>query len=117
MIAGSNKIKSVNGIAFSNLQLRRLELLQNVCIDAEAKANDDIQTLSANINENCGFFEDTSQIEKLLNVDCGKTDYNGGLIYDGSKATRGQWPFSVALFKSFDNQFFCAGTLISSKNI
>lgn len=50
-------------------------------------------------------------------LECGITDFAGGLITKGSMAERGEWPFLATLHLAENNKFFCAGTLISTKHV
>lgn len=52
---------------------------------------------------------------KLFNIDCGS--YVSKRIIGGSAVERGQWPFVVALLVKTSKQFFCGGTLITSKHV
>ncbi|KAJ6642103.1 Leucine-rich repeat-containing protein 15, partial [Pseudolycoriella hygida] len=48
---------------------------------------------------------------------CGNVDIIQNVIQSGNEATRGQWPFAVALYNLIDSQNFCGGSLISRKHV
>lgn len=64
------------------------------------------------IDDLCGFDE-----QKLLDVDCGKVSLVAGTLVGGSVALCGQWPYLAALTLTATVQFFCGGSLITSKHV
>lgn len=48
---------------------------------------------------------------------CGKVSINAGLIVNGIEARQGEFPFLVALYKLEDDEFFCAGNLITRRHV
>lgn len=57
------------------------------------------------------------EVKMLFNMNCGRMSQIVQRIIGGTPVENGQWPFVVSLlFKSL-NQFFCGGTLITSKHV
>lgn len=48
---------------------------------------------------------------------CGEVSYAQGSVIGGTKTTRGQWPFLVALYHLEHEIFFCGGNLFTSKHV
>lgn len=48
---------------------------------------------------------------------CGRKFVGAGMVFGGEKTTQNSWPWLVALFYLPKNQFFCGGSLISSKHV
>jgi secreted trypsin-like serine protease len=49
--------------------------------------------------------------------ECGNVKYVSGLIYGGTYAQRGQWPWLCAIHDTTSDEFFCGSTLISKKHV
>lgn len=109
-----NKIKFMNGRLFEVLpKLNAVELNDNDCISKSFRLRQDVglQALLLTVNKKCGFAE-TSERRKQS---CGEVDET--IPTNPSESKRGQWPFLVALLKSIGEEFFCGGTLISSRHV
>jgi secreted trypsin-like serine protease len=48
---------------------------------------------------------------------CGRKFSASGLIFGGNKTQSNEWPWLVALVNWPKNEFFCGGSLISSKHV
>lgn len=113
-----NKIKQINGEAFSRLSdLKVIYLAGNECIDenfGEAMVKDAVRV----VTEKCGFHEAlTDKTANPFEFECGETFFNYGLVVGGTEIVRGQWPFIVALRLLTTKQYFCGGTLISTQHV
>lgn len=58
-----------------------------------------------------------SQFPSAFQDLCGDSVVGSGVIVGGSTIKRGQWPFVAALFLTSNNQYFCGGTIISSRHV
>lgn len=56
-------------------------------------------------------------ISKVTSSECGKVEVLAPQIFYGKQTYRGEWPFLAALHFVQGMQFFCGGTLISSKHV
>ena len=60
-------------------------------------------------------------VPQQKNVDevCGKSAQGTGFIVNGKEFKRGEFPWMVAMLNKLENpaQFFCAGTLISTRHV
>lgn len=95
-------------------RLGAVYLHRNVCIDEDFLDATAIATMPETVTNKCGLSKDSGN---FLNLECGKVSFSVGLAIGGRETERGQWPFLVALFNFEENQFFCGGNLISSKNV
>lgn len=57
------------------------------------------------------------KIYKVLCSQCGNVDLLQPTILKGTETLRGQWPFIAALIEAKEEEFFCGGTLISTKHV
>lgn len=46
---------------------------------------------------------------------CGTAGAPTGLVFNGTLSKKGQWPWLVAVYSIDSDQYFCGGTLISSR--
>lgn len=58
-----------------------------------------------------------SSFEVDAKANCGIGGGLTGLVVNGTKSTKGQWPWLVALFDIQSNEFFCGGSLINDQMI
>lgn len=55
---------------------------------------------------------------RLFPFECGRPSFIGaGVSIGGTPTEKGEWPFLAALFHQPSNEFFCAGTIITKRNI
>lgn len=52
-----------------------------------------------------------------VSQECGIVKYSSELIFGGTYAKRGQWPWLCTLHDSTSEEFFCGSTLISAKHV
>lgn len=57
------------------------------------------------------------KINEVMGSQCGKVDVLQPTILKGTQTLRGEWPFIAALLEAKRNEFFCGGTLISTKHV
>lgn len=57
------------------------------------------------------------KISSTLSDTCGTLNIQAGLIVNGEEARKGEFPFLVALYKLENDQFFCAGNLITRRHV
>lgn len=105
----------MNGRLFEGLhKLNAVDLSGNDCINKAFRLRQDVglQSLLLSVTKKCGFAETIEE----RNQRCGEVDPT--VTSNGSESERGQWPFLVALIrKKLNEDFFCGGTLISSKHV
>ncbi|XP_037027728.1 uncharacterized protein LOC119068294 [Bradysia coprophila] len=57
------------------------------------------------------------RFNEIVAFECGTVDFVDPKITSGTATVKGAWPFIVALFYVDQSAFFCAGTLITAKNV
>lgn len=53
----------------------------------------------------------------VVSQECGIVKYSSELIFGGTYAKRGQWPWLCTLHDSASEEFFCGSTLISARHV
>lgn len=56
-------------------------------------------------------------IVAVVAQECGLVKYSSGLIFGGTYAKRGQWPWLCTLHDSSSEEFFCGSTLVSARHV
>lgn len=56
-------------------------------------------------------------IKYVTAEECGNVKYSSGLIFGGTYAKQGQWPWLCTLHDTTSDEFFCGSTLISSRHV
>lgn len=112
----------MNSKLFEGLNnLNKISLKNNICIDENLV---DMSAFLENVNQKCSFDESQAEgemtsglTETLFDIDCGVVSYRKGFVKSGRDTKHGQWPFLVALVLTLNGNFFCGGSLISSKHV
>lgn len=107
-------------------------MIANKCLNQDGYGPHQMKSLFKAINDECTksdkkipiiiVGEETSvaapkELKKLFNVNCGAMSYLARRIIGGTAAEHGRWPFVVALQEITSKQFFCGGTLITTKHV
>lgn len=57
------------------------------------------------------------RFNEVIAIECGTVDFVDPKISSGTVTVKGAWPFVAALYYVDQSAFFCAGTLITAKNV
>lgn len=93
--------------------------MRNACIDENFNNRKKITSMVKLVADQCGYDETfyDGDLKTLFDFECGKVLYSSGFAIGGNQTERGQWPFLVALYNVEYEDFFCGGSLITSKHV